>query len=99
MIRQSIRIGLGVFLFGLVAACYGGSGSVYVGVAAPGPWVGYPYPYPGVPGVTVGYPPYYWDDEDQDQDTDEREESEGARDAADGAEREASAGPAHDGPR
>ena len=34
-----------------VGAC--GTGSVYVGVAAPGPWVGYP------PGVYGGYPGYY----------------------------------------
>lgn len=64
----------GLFLLFLVAGCYGGSGSVYVGVAAPGPWVGYPYPYPGVPGVTVGYPPYYWDDDDQDEDDQEEPE-------------------------
>lgn len=34
-----------------LAGC--GTGSVYVGVAAPGPWVGYP------PGVYGGYPGYY----------------------------------------
>lgn len=34
-----------------LVAC--GTGSVYVGVAAPGPWVGYP------PGVYGGYPGYY----------------------------------------
>ena len=36
-------------------ACYGGSGSVYVGVSGPGPWYGYPRGgYPG--GVWVGAP-------------------------------------------
>lgn len=100
MIRRSLRIVLGIFLLGVVAACYGGSGSVYVGVAAPGPWVGYPYPYPGVPGVTVGYPPYYWDDDDQDADADAdgQGESEGAQDGEDLGEREAAA-TVHDAPR
>ncbi len=42
--------------------CGAGNGSVYVGVAVPGPYWGYPYhgPYTGPWG---GYPsPYYWDD-------------------------------------
>lgn len=69
MIRRFLLTVVAAFLFGMVTACYGGTGSVYVGVAAPGPWVGYPYPYPGVPGVIVGYPPHYWDD-DQDHDAD-----------------------------
>jgi hypothetical protein len=39
--------------------CGSGSGSVYVGVATPGPWVGYPGRYPGMypgGGVWVGVP-------------------------------------------
>ena len=50
-----------------LAACGGGNGTVYVGVGVAGPWGGYPYPYPGVPGGPIGYPPPYWyEDEDQD---------------------------------
>ena len=69
--RRALQL-MGLVIGGVaLAACYGGTGSVYVGVAGPGPWVGYPYPYPGVPGVTVGHPPYYWDDDaDADADSD-----------------------------
>lgn len=45
------------------AACGPGS-SVYVGVAAPGPWVGYPGGY--YPGAW-GYPGYRWEEEDEEQ--------------------------------
>jgi len=47
VIRASLALGISL----AVGAC--GTGSVYVGVAAPGPWVGYP------PGVYGGYPGYY----------------------------------------
>ena len=55
-----------------LVAC--GTGSVYVGVAAPGPWVGYP---PGVYGGYLGYygRPWYAPDEEEPQD----DLSEGAR--------------------
>ena len=44
----------------LSSGCAPGHVTVGVGVAVPGPWVGYPgtYPYP-TPGVWVGYPGYY----------------------------------------
>jgi hypothetical protein len=63
MRRRLLAVAAGALGVALLSACYGGTGTVYVGVSGPGPWVGYPYPYPGVPGVTVGYPPYYWDDD------------------------------------
>ncbi|UCG84909.1 MAG: hypothetical protein JSW71_13270 [Gemmatimonadota bacterium] len=48
-------------LLGLLAAAVLGCGpygasSVYVGVAVPGPYVGYPYPYRGPYGGWVGRP-------------------------------------------
>ncbi len=47
---------------GMILFSYGcgpGQVTVGVGVAVPGPWVGYPgrYPYP-TPGIWVGYPGY-----------------------------------------
>ena len=42
---------------GSAIGCYGyGSPNVYVGVAVPGPYVGYPYPYHGPYGGWVGRP-------------------------------------------
>lgn len=62
--RSTLWLGLAVAL-GL-SACVG-PGTVYVGVAGPGPWVGYPGAYPGVPyGRPMGYPPHYWDDDLED---------------------------------
>jgi len=50
-IRRYMRV---LILAGVALAFTGcGTGSVYVGVAAPGPWVGYP------PGVYPRYPGYY----------------------------------------
>lgn len=49
--RLAIRASLALGISLAVGAC--GTGTVYVGVAAPGPWVGYP------PGVYGGYPGYY----------------------------------------
>ena len=44
-------------LVGSAVGCYGyGSPNVYVGVAVPGPYVGYPYPYHGPYGGWVGRP-------------------------------------------
>lgn len=55
-----------------LAGCGAGNGTVYVGVGVAGPWGGYGYPYPGVPGGTFGYPPRYWDDDqDSEQDTEQ----------------------------
>ena len=62
---------LGFVLAVLLSAC-AGNGTVYVGVAGPGPWVGYPGAYPGVPyGRPMGYPPYRWDDDDQEDEAQE----------------------------
>ena len=47
-----------------LGACGPGS-SVYVGVAAPGPWVGYPGGY--YPGAW-GYPGYRWEEEEDSPD-------------------------------
>ena len=66
--RRTRRSSLALFFIGIalfLAGC--GTGSVYVGVAAPGPWVGYP------PGVYGGYPgyygrPWYAPDEEEPQD-------------------------------
>ena len=41
------------------SGCAPGHVTVGVGVAVPGPWVGYPVPYPYPPGIWVGYPGYY----------------------------------------
>ena len=62
----------GLWLFALACASSGVSTGVYVGVAGPGPWYGYPgrYPmgpgYPGMVGggVVIGYPCCEDDDED-----------------------------------
>lgn len=51
--RTARRLWLALFLAGAFFPIVGcGPGTVYVGVAAPGPWVGYPGrgPYPGYPG-------------------------------------------------
>ena len=50
----------------LVAVAGGcGTGSVYVGVAVPGPWVGYPGYYH--PPTMIGRPPVYWDDDEEEE--------------------------------
>jgi hypothetical protein len=49
------------------AAACGPGGSVYVGVSAPGPWVGYPGGY--YPG-SWGYPGYRWEEEEDDGEDD-----------------------------
>ncbi len=53
-------------LVAVAGAC--GAGSVYVGVAVPGPWVGYPGYYH--PPTMIGRPPVYWDDDEDEDDAD-----------------------------
>jgi len=59
-------------IVGVVALLAGTAGcgatGVYVGVAVPGPWVGYPGYYP--PPTMIGRPPVYWDDDEEDADVD-----------------------------
>jgi len=50
----------------LAGAAGCGATGVYVGVAVPGPWVGYPGYYP--PPTMIGRPPVYWDDDEEDVD-------------------------------
>jgi hypothetical protein len=54
-----------------LTACTGAG--VYVGVSAPGPWVGYPPGYIGYPGY-VGYPGWRYEEEEE-QDAQEAPES------------------------
>lgn len=67
MAKGKILLAGAMLLLGASAlGCGAGNGSVYVGVAVPGPYYGYPYhsPYHGPWG---GYPsPYYWDDLEED---------------------------------
>jgi len=66
--RPTRRLWFALFLAGAFFPVVGcGPGTVYVGVAAPGPWVGYPGrgPYPGYPGY--GRPWYSPDLEEPDQ--------------------------------
>lgn len=60
----SLRWILALAIALLPAAACGPGGSVYVGVSAPGPWVGYPGGYR--PPGAWGYPGYRWEEEDQD---------------------------------
>jgi hypothetical protein len=70
--------GAGALLAAALAGCAGSgvSTGVYVGVAGPGPWYGYPgYGYPGMVGggVVIGRPAYpygrYRDEEDDTEDS------------------------------
>lgn len=70
MIMNKARNGTGRFFWALLLAGVAlpftgcGPGTVYVGVGAPGPWVGYPGGYyPGYPGY--GRPWYSPDQEEQ----------------------------------
>jgi len=56
--RVSLPFAAALSLLGLIAVGCGpyGSSAVYVGVAVPGPYVGYPYPYRGPYGGWVGRP-------------------------------------------
>lgn len=64
--RTGLRwaIALAFVLLPMISGC-GPGGSVYVGVAAPGPWVGYPGGY--YPGAW-GYPGYRWEEEEDGED-------------------------------
>jgi hypothetical protein len=80
----------------LVLAC-GGNSSVYVGVAAPGPWYGYPHPgmYPGG-GVWVGVPVCCEEDADamaEPAETSERYAEAGSAAASEAAQAELPAAP------
>jgi hypothetical protein len=49
-----------------------GTGSVYVGVAVPGPYYGYPGYYP--PPTAIGRPPVYWEEEEEEEEDEEEDD-------------------------
>ena len=75
---RAIRWLVNLALFLIAVATVGcGTGSVYVGVAVPGPYYGYPGYYP--PPTAIGRPPVYWEEEEEEEeeeDDDDEEEDE-----------------------
>ena len=65
---------LRVWLFVIAAISAGCGGGVYVGVAVPGPYYGYPGYYP--PPTAIGRPPVYWEEEEEEEEEDEDDDDE-----------------------
>ena len=69
-LTRLLSVPAALMLIVLASAC--APSGVYVGVAVPGPWVGYPgyYPPPGI----VGPPRGYWYDDDQEENENDDDE-------------------------
>lgn len=77
-----LRRFLSVWLFVIAVISAGcGAGTVYVGVAVPGPYYGYPGYYP--PPTAIGRPPVYWEEEEEEDDEDDEEEDDDDEDEDD----------------
>ena len=61
LLSNRIALVVAVCSLGLFMAGCAGSTGVYVGVVAPGPWVGYPYGGGMMRPPMAGYPHYYYD--------------------------------------